>query len=291
MKESLAIFLMNIIGLLPLWLARAIGVCIGYLVYLSNNRATKVTRTNIRHCFAALSEAEQEQLVRASMLEFCQTLLEIPLLMKRSAEWVQSKIKKVHNKQLLLNAEALGKGLVVLCPHLGNWEVMSSELSEVDDLAAMYEPLHYPRLDKILRASRAKNGARLMPTNKHGVMGLLKNLKAGKTIMLLPDQVPDRGGGSYADFFGKPTLTMTLAHKLVQRSGAVALMASVLRVSGGFEVFYDELGDDFFQEEAAAALLAMNLGIEKAISRTPQQYQWEYKRFKRPQFSHEKIYK
>jgi len=290
MKESFVIILIKSFGVIPLWLVRVFGAFVGRLMYHFNNRAAQVTRINIQHCFPASSKLEQENLVRISMMEFGKTLVEIPKVMQNSSRWVSSKFKKVHNRDLLIRAAQSGRGVVLLCPHIGNWELMATELAKTGDATIMYEPLSYPKLDEMLRACRSKSGAKLVPTNKKGVMRLIKTLRIGGTAMLLPDQTPELESGCYASFFQKQALTMTLAHKLVKRTGSLALMASALRVPGGFDIFYDEIGEEFFGDNEVQALNAMNKGVEKCIARAPTQYQWEYKRFKRPLTADEKIY-
>jgi len=40
---------------------------------------------------------------------------------------------------------------------------------------------------------------------------MMRALKRGEAVGLLPDQVPPQGMGVWADFFGAPAYTMTLA--------------------------------------------------------------------------------
>jgi lauroyl/myristoyl acyltransferase len=56
-----------------------------------------------------------------------------------------------------------------------------------------------------------------------GVRSLLKALKRGEAVGMLPDQAPKTGEGRWLDFFGKPAYTMTLAARLAS-SGATVIM-------------------------------------------------------------------
>ena len=115
---------------------------------------------------------------------------------------------------------------------------------------------------------------------------MIRALKRGQTVGLLPDQVPPEGMGTWAPFFGKPAYTMTLAARLVQQSGAVALLCWGERLPGGAGYVahflpFDEVlpADADAQAESAAAI---NRAMERLIRQAPQQYLWGYHRYKAP---------
>jgi KDO2-lipid IV(A) lauroyltransferase len=112
---------------------------------------------------------------------------------------------------------------------------------------------------------------------------LLKDLKKGNAIGLLPDQVPQHGEGVWADYFGKPAYTMTLSAKLHQMTGAPIILSYAERLPHGrgyvirFAPFDETLGETV--EDQARAI---NLAMEKLIARCPSQYFWSYNRYKTP---------
>jgi len=129
--------------------------------------------------------------------------------------------------------------------------------------------------------SREQDGSTLVPTTARGVAKLLSALKAGAITGILPDQCPGRdGGGELSEFFGHPAQTVTLIHGLVQRTGCAVLMAYAERVKGGFALSFVEVDEGIYSEDIGQSLLAMNASIEKCVLHIPDQYQWEYKRFK-----------
>ena len=117
----------------------------------------------------------------------------------------------------------------------------------------------------------------LAPANTNGVRKLLQALKRGEAIGILPDQIPAKGEGDWAPFFGKPAYTMLLASKLAEKTGATVIMAYGERLPDGegFKIHLTEL-----PEGAIATPALLNQAIEKQIAQNPSQYLWSYPRYK-----------
>src|SRR5690625_2274592 len=129
---------------------------------------------------------------------------------------------------------------------------------------------------------RSTDNIDMAPTNRRGVAQLLKALKRGEIVGILPDQVPEPGSGAeVAPFFGQPALTMTLVHNLIQRTGCSVLSVYAERVPGGFKMVVLPADQDIFNEQAASSVAALNRSVEACVRRVPEQYQWEYKRLRR----------
>ena len=93
-------------------------------------------------------------------------------------------------------------------------------------------------MDELVRTARQRNGAVLMPTDSSGVRALYRELAAGRTVGILPDQDPGRGAGVFAPFFGHPANTMVLVSRLAARSGATLLYCVPERIPGGYHLHY-----------------------------------------------------
>jgi Kdo2-lipid IVA lauroyltransferase/acyltransferase len=116
------------------------------------------------------------------------------------------------------------------------------------------------------------------------VRQLLKALKAGEAVGLLPDQVPPEGLGVWAPFFGQPAYTMTLSTRLAAQTGAVVLLAwgERLRWGGGYRVHVRSWPTIAHASDPAAGATQMNAQMESLIRECPQQYLWGYARYKQP---------
>ena len=188
---------------------------------------------------------------------------------------------EVEGLECITRPLASDQGVIVLGPHLGNWELLGMHVATLGDLIALYEPLALKKLDRLVHRGRQCTGGKLVPTTPRGLAELVRAVRNGGLTGILPDQVP-RGaqGGLNAPFFGVECYTATLAYNLIKRSGAVAVMGTVLRTPHGFRAIYREAEQGVYSDDPKEALAAINRGVEGLIMGNERQYQWQYKRFR-----------
>jgi len=290
MKGKLICGLLWLLSLPPFWLSRWLGFLLGHLCWSLQTRESRTTRINIEHCFPELDDAEQKRLARDSMIEWGKLVFEVPVVWQRSVSWLRSHVLAVRGEDLWQQASNQDSGIIALGPHLGNWEVVAFELSLRMPLTGLYAPSGWPEVDELVCRARSKVGAELVPTNKRGILALIRALQAGKLVGILPDQEPDYSGGQFAPFFGSPALTMTLVHNLIKRTGARVIFAYAKRIAGGFEVVFIEPESAIYSEKVEESVAALNRGVEACVRGAVSQYQWEYKRFKKRPPGAEQIY-
>ncbi|TDR55858.1 KDO2-lipid IV(A) lauroyltransferase [Halomonas ventosae] len=279
--RAIATLWRNLAGrrLATLWrLARLIGP----LVERLSGRERRVTRTNLAEVYPCRSAAERQQLARQSLTHSTATMLELGFAWMGDPERVEAAILEVHGRELLDEARAEGRGVIVLAPHFGNWEVLNFWLSGHFPFTAMYEPPKLAPLDPIIRQGRERRGARLVPTNPRGVAALLKALKRTEAVGILPDQVPSWGSGVFAPFYGRPAYTATLLPKLVARTEARVVTGVALRLPGkGFVLHFLAADARVYDPDEVTSATGVNASVEAAIALDPAQYQWEYKRYRK----------
>jgi KDO2-lipid IV(A) lauroyltransferase len=186
--------------------------------------------------------------------------------------------------ELLEAARAKGRGVVLLTPHLGCFEITAQAIAHsFGPITVLYRPARKAWLRELVDTARARPNLATAPTTLAGVRQMLRALKAGGAIGLLPDQVPPQGLGVWARFFGKEAYTMTLPARLVQQTGATVLLIWGERLprGRGYRVrvlpFEGELPPR--QEDAAAQV---NAQMERLVRACPTQYLWGYARYKQP---------
>ncbi len=281
MKNFLVPLIFKSLALLPLDVARGLATFIGYCVWLKKGRSYTTTLKNIRKCFPQLDDEQTRKLVRESVIETVKTALEAGAIWRNSWTWLQSKIVAVEGEDILRAELAQGRGLIVLAPHLGNWEVVAPYLANIAPLTAMYQPAELPALDKLILAGRSKIDITMAPTNRKGVSMLLKALQKGTIVGILPDQVPDKGSGAEPiDFYGHPAMTMSLVHSLMGRTQSRVVAVFAKRVAGGFKLITLPADEAIYSEDSLISLRGLNASVEACINLAPAQYQWEYNRFK-----------
>ena len=120
--------------------------------------------------------------------------------------------------------------MVLLTPHLGCFEIAAQAYASASatvrtDHRAV--PAGAPGLAARAdgRLARPARAWRRRPPTLAGVRQMMRALRRGEAVGLLPDQVPPEGMGVWAPFFGRPAYTMTLAARLAQQTGAALLLA------------------------------------------------------------------
>lgn len=278
---GMVVVLLRLMALLPLSWARACGRGMVRLISPLASRSRKVTALNIQRAFPHLSPSEQQALTTNSLLATGELMAEMGFVWMRSYEELNRHIVSVSGAEWVSDALQQGKGVIVLAPHLGNWEVLGLHLGTLGETVSLYEPPAIKTLGPVIETARQRSGAVLVPTDSRGLATLLRSVKRGKISGILPDQVPpsDKAGRN-VPFMGIPCFTGTLAVQMIQRTGAVAVYGFAKRVAQGFEVIYLPADKALYDEDIDIALTALNQGVEQCVQYCVEQYQWEYKRFK-----------
>lgn len=275
-------YLFLFFSVLPLSVSQKIGAVVGRLLFSMDNREKRVAKINIDLCFQHLSASDKSQLLQKTLIENAKTLFEIPKIYKKGGKYAISLVSEVSGLEHYHQALASGKGVVLLAPHLGNWEITVHYLNQFSPITAMYAPPKQQFLDDIMKQGRQSSGATLVPADATGVRAQLKQLKKGGVIGVLPDQKPKAGhAGAFAPFMGHSAYTMLLINSLMKRTDAVALMTFAERLPSGqgykLHILPAPKGLDDSDEVIAAT--ALNVGIAECVQLAPAQYQWTYKRF------------
>jgi KDO2-lipid IV(A) lauroyltransferase len=185
-----------------------------------------------------------------------------------------------------------GKGVIIMSPHLGAWEIGAQAIAEkfgprYGPMVALFRPARKAWLEPLVANARTRPYLDSAPTSLAGVRTLIRTLRNGGYTAILPDQVPPLGQGVWAPFFGRDVYTMTLLAKLAQQTGAQVIMTWCERLPAGqgfcmhmrpFEA--PEMKDVSVSPEHAAA--AVNRGVEAMVRNAPGQYLWGYARDKQP---------
>ena len=257
---------------------RHLGTAAGDVAWQRNGRAVRTTRTNIDTVYADQDRLWRQRLARESIRHTAMTLCEAAALWTWPLPRLAALIVEARGEHLL--RERSPRGLLVLAPHFGNWEFLGYYLNTVVPLTPLYERPASAALDAALLAARARLGSRPAPDTVPGLRRVLKVLRGGGAVAVLPDQVPR--SGVTAPFFGQPAATVLLVHKLLQHANPNVVVATATRTAGGFVIDIDTVNEAIRDPDPAQSATAMNAAVEAVVRRDPAQYQWEYKRFRFP---------
>lgn len=265
--------LFRLLSKLPLSWMHAIGSLLGWVVYWTAPTYRRRMRENMERAGFA---KQLSQAVR----EAGKNIAELPFVWFASEDRL-CRAAILEDWELIERTLAEGKGLIFLTPHLGCFEVTAQVVATRMPLTVLYRPPRKDALKPLLEGARGRAKLSLAPANLSGVRILLKTLKQGGMVGMLPDQVPQQGEGVWAEFFGRQAYTMTLPAKLQQMTGAPILVAYGERVPAGFRIRIARLPQvpAGTPEEQARFI---NTAMEKLIAHCPEQYFWSYNRYKAP---------
>jgi KDO2-lipid IV(A) lauroyltransferase len=250
-------------------------------MWLANRRARPITTVNIEICFPDITRERQQSLIKASLYETSMNVIDMARCWVRSRDDLEGRIRNVEGLEHLDETVAAGQGTLVLLPHLGSWEIVSLYLSSRHRVTALYREPRATALADFVHRQRQRHGVRLKSIGTAGLRAVLQALRANDVALLFPDQVPPRHSGQFAPFFGEPTLTMTLGSKLLRRSGARAVCAYCKRLPGGrYELVFRPVDEAIYDADLTTSLAGLNSSVEACVRECPEQYQWEYRRFK-----------
>lgn len=274
--------LLRIASWLSLANAQRVGKLVGWLLWKLPTQPRSVTETNLSICLPELSDDERSAMLKESLRHTGMTMFEIPLMWEWSVDDCLALVQETQGLELIDEAMADGSGLILLAPHLGNWELAGLFFSSRYKMAALYSPPNMPEFEDYMVQVRGRLGSELVRGDRRGLARLASILREGGVAGILPDQSPRGKGNAFAHFFGMEVKTMTLASKLMQRTGAKVLMTYAERLENarGFRIIVRAAEPGLDNKDAVAAATAMNLSIERCIREIPGQYQWEYKRMR-----------
>jgi KDO2-lipid IV(A) lauroyltransferase len=268
----------------PLRLLHAWGGALGWTAYLLSPGYRRRLAENAT--LAGVPTAER----RAAVADAGRLVMELPRLWLRPRDKPIADPVQWEGADLLDAMLARGRGLVLLTPHMGSFEVSAQAYAERfgarQPITVLYRPARQDWLRELEETARARAALSTAPANLAGVRLMMRALRRGETVGLLPDQVPPDGMGVWVPFFGRPAYTMTLAARLVQQTGAAVAILWTERLARGAGYVVRAMalphelpalaGDD----EASA--LAINQSMEAVIRMKPSQYLWGYNRYKNP---------
>ncbi|MFP4062297.1 MAG: lysophospholipid acyltransferase family protein [Halochromatium sp.] len=288
-RERAARVLVRLLARVPMPILHRAGAAVGALIALIPNRQRRNALINLTLYAPEMPASALVRLRDRSLRQLGRTLFETAPLWLQPPAKALSLIREVRGIELLERTP--GRGLIVLSPHLGAWELAGLYLSTRGPTAIFYKPQRV--LDELIVEARKRAGATLAPITARGIRVLLGALERGEFVGILPDQEPREDKGAvFAPLFGVPASTMLLVNRLARRSGApvIFMFAERLPRARGFRIHCLPAPEGIDSDDDVTGAAALNRGIEQCIAVCPEQYLWSYRRFRRRPLAGRKIY-
>lgn len=275
-------FLLKFIAILPLSFLQRIALGVAYLLFHTNSSIKRITAINLRLAYPELNEQTLQKRLRLSIQSQCMTYIEFVKCWGMSPQYNFNLLKNIHGAALLEKALANQKGVIVVVPHFGCWELLNAWLNIYTQPMIMYKPDKIKGVNRYILNARQKFNATLVPTDETGIRQIFKHLKQGGLTVVLPDHLPKASGGIYSHFFQQNTLSATLVSKMAAKTQCNVIGLSCIGNPelSSFDVYCTELPQTILSKDLQQSVDSLNLAIQEMIQLAPEQYIWSYKRFR-----------
>ena len=274
--------ILKLLGLLPFKVLHFFSSILGILFYITPNHYRSITKTNLLLAFPDMKPLQVELLLLNSLINSNKSLIETGKIWYSISKGELSNYIVIDGLEFIVDSLNKGTGVILFTPHLGNIEVIIKYLGGRFDCTIPYTISKNQQFEKIMLDARKMMGVKMVEAKLSGVRSLYEDLIKGGLIAIAADQVPDKKNGEIATFFNRQALTMSLVSNLASKTHSPCHSVSCIRGKSGniFKLFFSKPILDIGGSQIKDSVNLMNRELEKCIMKAPEQYAWEYKRFK-----------
>ncbi len=260
------------------WAGGVLGLVAYYLLPRERNRAI----THLKQVFSEKGRSWIHRTARRCFINLGKCLLEVMLITSRRLE----QLVEFRGEETLQNAIGIGRGVIYVTGHIGNWELMAHAVADRYNLSVIAAPLEPERVNDMIVGLRAGMGVRTILRGRQGASReLIRVFKENRILGILIDQDTDVES-AFVDFMGREASTPTAAISMALKFNAPVVFGHIERrndnrhiitVEGPLEMV--RTGDHKKDIVANTAMLTKK--IEDAIRLNPEQWVWMHRRWRR----------
>lgn len=275
----IAVALLWVLGWLPRPVGRALVWPIGPLAYALAGRRREIAERNLQRCFPQWSDEQRAKVTRETFACVARMIVEMAWCWSGPMSRFR-RIGTVHGLEHLRDAEARGKGVLLVTGHFTCLEIGGRIILDHVDFGGVYRPLKSEVMEWYQTRGRLRYADFMI--SKRNARQAVKILRGGGTVWYAPDQDFGRDQSTFAPFFGIETATLKATHRLPAMTGCavVPMFPRFSRATGRYEVQVLPALENYPSDDEAADLARINALIESAIREAPEQYWWIHRRFK-----------
>lgn len=265
--------------------AGAIGEKLGELGYRPLGIRKRVVERQIAAAFPELSHAEVIELARESYRHLGRSSIETALLGSIGRDGLNKLVETVEGWDLLEDAMARGKGLILVTGHMGNWELGGAYIATRGvPFDAIGRGMANPLFDEWLNSSREKMGIKMVHDSE-AVRRTPRSLRAGRAVGFVADQGVLGLASTFVPFFGRPAKTPRGAAVFALRFEVpVLFVVTIRKPNGRYRLVFEpvEIAATGDKDRDVDAIVARYTQIlERWVRLAPAQYFWQHRRWKR----------
>lgn len=288
-----ALFLLPLIlislplALMPYHLSLKVGEGMGSLLfYLWRSRRT-IAVENLRGAVvrgAVIIDSTPEALIQQNFRNMAKSFVEVVKIYYGFGEEIFKRVT-ISGLEHFRDAEAKGKGTIIITGHCGNWELKAISVSRnLMRIHMVARSLNNPYLNRLMEKTRRKYGNRVI-YKKGALKKILHVLKKNTAVGILMDQSVVRSEGVVGEFLGKKDYIMKTPALIARKTGSPVLPAFIRRTDCGHVI---EIGEEIaldtsedYEEAVRNDTLKFSGYIEDYIKKNPAEWLWIHRRWKR----------
>ena len=290
--------LLRALSFLPFSQRLAVGAWLGGWLYYLAPRRRKLAAANLALALPELSDAQRQTLNRQHFQNLGRGLAETAtniwgIHRHHPQTHPKHEYHRFHYQGLAHLQHQPEQGKLLVVPHFTTLEATGLMLSQITPLAAIYRPHDNPLMEALITSSRTNPkpdtthpafGHAVEPIANTHTRQIIKRLRQGQNVMILPDQRYRGKGRIQAPFFGHDALSHPGLLKLAQLGKAAVLPVFTYREQGQYFCEIQPPLTDFPSKDPQADILRLHQRYEQAIRAHPAQYLWTHNRWnlKRP---------
>jgi KDO2-lipid IV(A) lauroyltransferase len=263
---------------LGVWAGGVFGCAAYYLLPRERSRAI----THLTQVFFEEDRAWIRRTARNCFIHLGKSLLEVMLSTPRRLE----KVIEFRGEEALRSAINIGKGVIFVTGHIGNWELMGHAVSGRYDLSVIATPVEPERVNDMIVGLRAGMGVRTILRSRPGASReLIRVFKENRILGILIDQDTDVES-AFVDFMGRPARTPTSAVSMALKFDAPVVFGTIERCEDNRHIVTVEgplqlvtTGDD--EKDIIANTAMLTRKMEDVIRKNPEQWVWMHRRWRR----------
>lgn len=220
----------GVIARIPRRLAYALGVVISTLAFPLLARQRKALESNLRHVRPELPGPQLRKLAWRNWLNYTRAWIDFFKIPRMDRARLTGLLKPTGLENLDL-AMANGKGVIVVAPHMGSWELAAASwAASFGQIGVMVEQIEPRRLFNHVFRVRSKMGIKVIPLSQTGARDIIRMLKDGRMVVLAMDR-DILNTGQLFSFFGQQARFPTGPVEIALKTGAPILPAFCVRDS------------------------------------------------------------
>ena len=263
---------------LPYRTQMRIGKALGKFLLVFNKKSRHTTQINLELCFPELTPEARTQLLRDTYASMGMSIMETAMAWFAKDSQLPPITYVGFERWQQFHKE--GQGILFVSAHLSCLEIIGRLIKDKLIITSIYRPQKIQLLDIFAKFYRAKFMAKIVAREQ--LRELMRGLTQDESVWYTPDVDAGIKNSIFVPFFNIPTATITTPPRLAARTNALTMTLFMYRKKdlSGYEIHLSEPLENFPSGDDEQDMARINQLIEAAIRVHPEQYLWQYKRFK-----------